>query len=839
MDRRTGVLEKISEWILYIGNNIETVARVALAGALSAALVTVTRQVLALTAAIAANPIGAILIAITAALSTLTLFSDQIELTGTQFATLADFGVAAWEEIKIGAQESYKILVETLEDLFGPLDDFKKRFTVTFRDVMIFLAQMIDSGIGTERAVFVTWFQFLKSLWLDVANGGVWVANKILQSFRILQEGTKLVFESIAATGKFVFESLKAGIQGLGSAAGQLMSGNYAGAASALSGIFTQIDEEAKKADDSIQAFFINGFNSGKFSKALIPEFKYFGDGFTNPITVAIESFKKSQEEHTLEDYMYRTFARANKRALDRFRAQKAAEVDPNAKPDLNSPIDPDTGLKTLREVVLDRYIKKLNDETDALRLSNRERDVQEKLLKLETEIRSKNVQLSDDERASLEITIRKQEALKDAQRALERLKNGLGETAGATEKVNAAQGTFNTGLDELTDGLQNGQLTVDQFNEAIDHLVINITRAFVIDELVHKLEEQIPNLSLGNRERGVQNELLREELELRKKGIELSPDEAQNLEFLIRRKDVLADITGTVDEFESSLGRTRSGFAQLADLRGKFTSQVDELLESLKSGKITVDDFNFSVAALNRDIRLQADIYAQIQDPAIAYEETLRAIAEVSKLTSNSTEQLNLELAKTSAAYQKVANDPTFFGGIERGVLRAQMMFTDLGSLVESTITGAFGHAEDALVDFVRTGKASFKEFADSLLSDLTRIVVRAAVIGPIANLLGGAFGGGNLFAGTFGGFRAGGGDVEAGKEYVVGEKGPEILRMGTRGGYVVPNGNTSNTSNKRNPVGPIYNNTTINVSTPDADSFRRSQRQVLRGIGRSNPRR
>lgn len=35
----------------------------------------------------------------------------------------------------------------------------------------------------------------------------------------------------------------------------------------------------------------------------------------------------------------------------------------------------------------------------------------------------------------------------------------------------------------------------------------------------------------------------------------------------------------------------------------------------------------------------------------------------------------------------------------------------------------------------------------------------------------------------------RAGGGDVTANRDYLVGEKGPEILRMGSRGGTVIPN--------------------------------------------------
>jgi phage-related minor tail protein len=43
--------------------------------------------------------------------------------------------------------------------------------------------------------------------------------------------------------------------------------------------------------------------------------------------------------------------------------------------------------------------------------------------------------------------------------------------------------------------------------------------------------------------------------------------------------------------------------------------------------------------------------------------------------------------------------------------------------------------------------------------------------------------------FAAVFGGHRASGGPVQAGKTYVVGERGPELLLMGGRGGHIVSN--------------------------------------------------
>lgn len=59
------------------------------------------------------------------------------------------------------------------------------------------------------------------------------------------------------------------------------------------------------------------------------------------------------------------------------------------------------------------------------------------------------------------------------------------------------------------------------------------------------------------------------------------------------------------------------------------------------------------------------------------------------------------------------------------------------------------------------------------------------------VSAVSGGGFGTGAAFGNMdFGGFLAGGGTAEAGKEYVVGEHGPERLRMGATSGVVIPNG-------------------------------------------------
>lgn len=103
-------------------------------------------------------------------------------------------------------------------------------------------------------------------------------------------------------------------------------------------------------------------------------------------------------------------------------------------------------------------------------------------------------------------------------------------------------------------------------------------------------------------------------------------------------------------------------------------------------------------------------------------------------------------------------------------------------------TFASAF---EDAIVE----GK-SFSDVLKGIEKDILRIVVRKAITEPVGEAVAGAVKGwgigdsiGSIFKDLFGGFRAGGGGVDAGKFYVVGEKGPELLYAGASG-TVVPNG-------------------------------------------------
>ena len=57
-----------------------------------------------------------------------------------------------------------------------------------------------------------------------------------------------------------------------------------------------------------------------------------------------------------------------------------------------------------------------------------------------------------------------------------------------------------------------------------------------------------------------------------------------------------------------------------------------------------------------------------------------------------------------------------------------------DFSANISDAVTGAFSSLEDAIADFAATGKLNFSDFAQSIISDMVRIMVQAKITGPLA---------------------------------------------------------------------------------------------------------
>ena len=104
---------------------------------------------------------------------------------------------------------------------------------------------------------------------------------------------------------------------------------------------------------------------------------------------------------------------------------------------------------------------------------------------------------------------------------------------------------------------------------------------------------------------------------------------------------------------------------------------------------------------------------------------------------------------------------------------------------------------------------------FSSTLNSAGNLVLNTWKAFGPALTKLGSWVGSG------FGGYLAAGGDVSPGNAYVVGERHPELFVPGVAG-TVVP-------SLRAQELRPLHYSPTFHINTPNPDSFRRSQNQIL----------
>lgn len=102
----------------------------------------------------------------------------------------------------------------------------------------------------------------------------------------------------------------------------------------------------------------------------------------------------------------------------------------------------------------------------------------------------------------------------------------------------------------------------------------------------------------------------------------------------------------------------------------------------------------------------------------------------------------MGTELANYDAHIKKMDEiRGSFTAGASRSWQEYKDSAANVSGMSEQLFTNAIGGMEDALVKFVTTGKASFTDFANSVLADLARIAIRQSLVG-IAGSASGMFG-------------------------------------------------------------------------------------------------
>ncbi|AKJ71378.1 tail tape measure [Achromobacter phage phiAxp-1] len=142
--------------------------------------------------------------------------------------------------------------------------------------------------------------------------------------------------------------------------------------------------------------------------------------------------------------------------------------------------------------------------------------------------------------------------------------------------------------------------------------------------------------------------------------------------------------------------------------------------------------------------LRNRAAMLEELRGPETAMLEGQQALNSLLSDGAITAEEYTNKMRDLNLAF--LETQTTMEGGFQRGILKAQKDMGDLSKLTENFVTNGVQGMEDAFVELATTGKMNFSKFAQSIISDLARMAVRALItrailmaIGAISGSIGG----------------------------------------------------------------------------------------------------
>lgn len=189
---------------------------------------------------------------------------------------------------------------------------------------------------------------------------------------------------------------------------------------------------------------------------------------------------------------------------------------------------------------------------------------------------------------------------------------------------------------------------------------------------------------------------------------------------------------------------------------------------------------------ALIEDIKNLTEEQTSAQEQYNEEMEELNAL-----LKEGAINQAEYEAASRRARDNMLQHSREWSAGVERALQNYADSATNMAEQVEQVTTNAIQNLENALVEFTTTGEFEWSDMVDSMIADITRLIIRTQITGPLAQSLGSLFGGlfgsadGNVFSGgrPVRGFARGGVVFQptifpmANGTGLMGEAGPEAI--------------------------------------------------------------
>lgn len=159
------------------------------------------------------------------------------------------------------------------------------------------------------------------------------------------------------------------------------------------------------------------------------------------------------------------------------------------------------------------------------------------------------------------------------------------------------------------------------------------------------------------------------------------------------------------------------------------------QVSEQLTKGSITANE------ALRKQVQLLQERKQAIEDylesaPVKTLEDIASWNAQAAALSRVNSELYTMNRTLAASDWSEAAKQ-----GLEDVARKSE----STGETIKSAIAGAFRSADDAIAEFVTTGKLKVTDLVNSIIADFARMASQKYITGPLAGALAGLFGGGS----------------------------------------------------------------------------------------------
>lgn len=461
LDTASGISGVLSRGLMFLAQNLDTIAKVVTSVAVAfgiwvgiPALVNlITASVNRLTAAIMANPIGFLVVVVTAAITALTLFRDEINMGVDDITTLGDMMRAVGEVIGATfgriwewAQQTFGPLVRLVQDVVGEID-------ISFIGVLRAVARYVDGVVGFWSGAFnviVALFKTLPAVIGDLVTQGL---NVVLDKIGTFVNAAGELLSSItefAGLGKIAAVDLKLTNENAGAAAklgtdlGDAFMTGWNGsnfATEALAGITTRAQQIAKERTKAAPAVDLS--QAGARTAPLIDpdKLKKMRDELAGVVGKYDQVWAAQEEVRKSTDILNKSVAAG---LITRTRAN---EVIALMNQQLRDQLDP-----------LGAVNRELDDQQRLLGMTADAREIETQIMAIQKDLRGQGVNMSERELAQL----RERLSLIQNETKVAEARNRIYEAAIGPMKE------YEVELKALNQLLKDGMLTQQQVNAQV-----------------------------------------------------------------------------------------------------------------------------------------------------------------------------------------------------------------------------------------------------------------------------------------------------------------------------------------------------------------------------------